>query len=95
MADWQKFVLWGIGIVFACGMTFQQLGGIDKRVVVNTSDVKEIRADYHLEREARIRSDATVQNIRSDMSEMKTEAKEQTAILHSIELKFNDYEVKP
>jgi len=45
--DWQSTIIWVIGLVFICGMTYNTVSGIDDRVTTNTGDIKENRHSIH------------------------------------------------
>ncbi len=47
LSVWMKFALWAIGLIFACGMAYQQLGSIDKRVAKNTDGIEVVKEDVH------------------------------------------------
>ena len=38
--EWSSQIIWVIGIIFICGMTYQSIGSMDSRVTINTSDIK-------------------------------------------------------
>ncbi len=44
---WMKFALWAVGLVFACGMAYQQMDSIDDRVAKNTDGIVDIKENVH------------------------------------------------
>lgn len=44
---WMKFALWSIGLIFACGMAYQQMGSIDNRVTKNTEGIDTVKKSVH------------------------------------------------
>jgi len=45
--EWSSQIIWVIGIIFICGMTYQSIGSMDTRVTTNTSDIKINRQSLH------------------------------------------------
>ena len=90
--DWSSQIIWVIGIIFICGMTYQTIGSMDTRVTTNTSDVKSNRQAIHsnqlTQKEIYTRLEG-IGDIKAEQKEMRGDLEE--LIKHL--LKF-DYELK-
>lgn len=45
--EWQSSIIWVIGLIFICGMTYNNQKGMREDVTVNRADIKENRTMIH------------------------------------------------
>ena len=77
--DLTQVIIWVIGLIFICGMTYQSIGSMDKRVSTNTSDIKSNTAAIHsnelTQKEIYTRLDG-ISDIKDGQKELREEFKE-------------------
>lgn len=74
--DWTSAAIWMIGLVFVCGMTYNQVDSMDKRVVINTAGVKENREGIHANELLVTGLKGSVDDIKGDTTEIKGDFKD-------------------
>lgn len=89
MKDWQSSIIWVIGLIFICGMTYKSVSSMDGRVSTNTTSCKENRQLIHKEEVGRIAMQGDIKSTREDVSEIKGDVEKLVEHL----MKF-DYEGK-
>jgi len=88
--EWSSQIIWVIGIIFICGMTYQSIGSMDTRVTTNTSDIKSNTQAIHTNQivQAKIytRLEGIV-DIKAEQKEMREDLEE--LIKHLLKFDYN------
>lgn len=76
--DWTSAIIWVIGLVFVCGMTYRNIEAVDAKTTINardirinTDDVKQNRESIHAEALARTKMIGTIIATKEDTEELK------------------------
>ena len=73
MKDWQSSIIWVIGLIFICGMTYKTVNSIDGRVSTNTESIGVNRDLIHKEEIGRVAMQGDIKSTRDDVSEIKSD----------------------
>lgn len=76
LKDWKSTIIWAVGLVFICGMTYNTVTGMDKRVTVNTSDIKGNKDAIHSNELLFTGLKTTVDSTKEDTKELRKDFKE-------------------
>ena len=75
LKEWQSTVIWVIGLIFICGMTYKTVCGMDDRVTVNTKDINKNKELIHNEEVQRMAMQGDIKSTRDDVSDMKSDVR--------------------
>jgi hypothetical protein len=81
LKDWQSTVIWVIGLVFICGMTYKTVSGMDSRVTINTKKIDKNTDLIHKEEVQRMAMQGDIKSTRDDVSDMKSDVRKLTEYL--------------
>jgi hypothetical protein len=74
--DWTSTLIWIIGLVFICGMTYQSIGSMGTRVTTNTVDIKANKQSIHDNELLMTGLSNSVRTTEQNTNELKTDFKE-------------------
>ena len=74
--DWTSTLIWIVGLVFICGMTYQSIGSMGTRVTTNTADIKHNKQSIHDNELLMTGLITSVKTTEDNTNELKSDVKE-------------------
>jgi hypothetical protein len=75
LKEWSTPLIWVIGLIFICGMTYNSVGSIDRRVGTNTGNISKNTDSIHSNQLLTVGLKTTIDSTKEDTKALREDFK--------------------